>query len=229
MILWTIQTAEAVATLERTGVLIANAGEPNPLFAAAYRWLSRQMTHRIGPAAEGARPLWAWHAWGGKKRPRPDLRCREYLEAGTRGARIELEAADNRVLLSDFSLWHSVLNDNYCATSERDWNSFIALESRLTATDIRLRATHPLLRAKTEASWERIFDLNRFREGWIANRAQKQIQATFWELPLHAVRDIKWFTARRRARWFPDSPARSAAETGQLNGDGSLRTEAATA
>ena len=200
MILWTIQPAEAVATLERTGVLVANAGDPRPDFAAAYRWMSAQMTRRIGPGTQGGRPLWAWYAWGGRRNPRPDLRCREYLEEGTRGARLEFEADASQTLLSDFALWHRVLNDGYCATSERDWDSFIALESRLTASDIRLRATHPVLRSKIEASWDRIFELDRFSEGWIAKRAHKGIQATFWELPLHAVRDIKWFTARRWAR-----------------------------
>lgn len=51
MILWTVQTAEAVAVLHRTGLLVADADEPEAHFRPAYRWMARKMRYPLAHPA----------------------------------------------------------------------------------------------------------------------------------------------------------------------------------
>lgn len=194
--MWTIQSPEAVAALERGGILVADAGEPEPSFGPAYRWMESQMSHRIGPPVHGGRPIWAWRAWSAL-RPCPDLRSKGHLSSGSRAARIEFSVEPNAVLLSDFSLWHHVLNYWYLAASVRDEGAF---ESQVKAAGLDFFATQPLpdpiLHSRIEASWERIFDLDTFIGGISEKPASRSIQATLWSLPRTSVRNIRWFTAR---------------------------------
>ena len=196
MILWTIQSPEAVAVLERQGVLVADAGDIEPSFQRAYRWMEAQMLRRIGPSNHRGRSIWAWRAWT-DQRARPDLRSTGHLARGFRGARIEFGANPATVLLSDFSLWHYVLNYWYLAASLKDQHAF---ESEVKAAGLDYFATKPLpdpaLHSRIEASWNRIFDLDVFIKGITEKRGTRSIQATLWALPLNAVREITWFTAR---------------------------------
>lgn len=141
MILWTIQTPEAVANLQRTSVLLADSGDAESHFRTAFEWMAAQMRHRIGnPPRSSVRPLWAWHTWQGR-RARPDLRSSGHLPRGTRAARIEFAAEPSTVLLSDFSLWHYVLNYWYLPASSRDEKSFDAM---LKAAGLDFFKTKPL-------------------------------------------------------------------------------------
>jgi hypothetical protein len=196
MILWTIQTQAAVEALARRGELVADGGEPEPGFERAYGWMSARMTGRLGAAPPGARPIWAWHTWQ-SGRERPDLRSREHLPSGTRGARIELEIDPGRVLLSDFSLWHFALNYWYLPSSPADEESFEAL---LRAAGLDPYRTKPLpdpaFHARMEESWDRIFDLESVIEGVTDEPGQRCVQATLWRVPVCAVRGITRFVAR---------------------------------
>ena len=197
MILWTVQTPEAVAVLHRTGLLVADADEPEAHFRPAYRWMARKMRQQIGkPPVSSARPLWAWHRWQGR-RARPDLRSSGHLPQGGRGARIEFAAEPSTVLLSDFSLWHHVLNYWYLPASLKDEKAF---ETTLKEAGLDFFKTKPLpdpaFHRLIEASWERIFDLDLVVRRITDPRAERSVQAAFWVLPLEAVREITWFIAR---------------------------------
>ncbi len=109
---------------------------------------------------------------------------------------------DRRVLLSDFDLWHYVLNYWYLPASERDVNAF---EKKLAAVGLSFyKFTHsnPLphaqYRRKIERSWERIFDVTwADKRRVIANTPEKKsIQATLWEICLEDVVEVKEFAAR---------------------------------
>ena len=196
MILWTIQTQDAAEALVRRGELVADGGEPEPGFERAYKWMSARMTERLGAAPPDARPIWAWHTWQ-PGRERPDLRSRRHLPPGTRGARIELEIDPDRVLLSDFSLWHFALNYWYLPSSPADEESF---ETLLRAAGLDPYRTKPLpdpaFHGRIEASWERVFDLEAVIEGVTDEPGERCVQATLWRIPAHAVRGITWFVAR---------------------------------
>ena len=133
-------------------------------------------------------PIWAWYQWEGVNGRKPDLRSAGYLPRGERGVRVELEVDEDRVLLSDFDLWHYVLNYWYLPKSEKDGEdfekglahaglSFYGCNHKHTLGNIRYRH-------RIERSWERIFliDWSDRAHAIALPQEKKSIQATLWEL-----------------------------------------------
>jgi hypothetical protein len=124
---------------------------------------------RVVPApAEHAAPVWAWVQYNGEARPRPDLRRTAHLPRGTRGVRLELVLPASCVLLSDFDLWHYVLNDGPI----------------------------PVAGSARGKNWDKVFDLDYHDPDVTLARSKKSIQAVFWEAPVSAVRAVDFFIAR---------------------------------
>jgi len=199
MILWTIQTERAWSELQNRGILRTsreNMSEESWLLP--YKWMVEQMKIRIGfPPAEWCFPLWAWYQWEGKKRRKPDLRAGGHLGKGEKGVRIEFECSERAALLSDFDLWHYVLNYWYLAESEHEAEVF---EADLSAQGLSFFKQKPVPSAEYHLriveSWNRIFDLH-WSEPEIAEPfTRKSIQGTVWELPINQVRNYKHFTSR---------------------------------
>ena len=195
--LWTIQSIAAWKILQREQVLFADQRHSEDLFLDAYKWMTKQMERRIESESENTSlPLWAWYQWNGKRR-RPDLRRSAHLPKGQRGVRIEFEQSDKGVLLSDFDLWHYVLNYWYLPRTVADGEAF---EAELSEHDLSFFDTKPLpVRAyhqRIEDSWDRIFDLDWAEEEISNSFSRKSIQATFWKLNFDQIRDVQFFTAR---------------------------------
>jgi len=198
--LWTIQSLGAWSRLQKDGVLRADGRRVRRKYRRAYEWLARHMDERLGcRPSERALPLWAWYQWNGATCRKPDLRSCGHMPLGDGGVRIEFEISDRRVLLSDFDLWHYVLNYWYLPESQRDDEAF---ESELSRRGLSFYKNKPLRHAafhrKITESWARIFDLDWTDSGRsIAHpRARKSIQASFWELRRNQVRDVRIFRAR---------------------------------
>ncbi len=160
MRLWTIQTEAAWSELDKRGSLRCRRIDADRDMLPAYDWMASQMKLRIGGGIASL-PLWAWLQYDGEDRKRPDLRSSGHLPRGTRGYRVEIEMGDDEVLLSDYELWHYVLNYWYLGCSEFDANKF----------DLRHNSpvfswTHPpcskQLDRTIRRSWERIFDVDWF-------------------------------------------------------------------
>ena len=202
MTLWTIQSIAAWKILQREKVLFADQRYSLDLCLDAYRWLVKQMERRIGPRPENTSlPLWAWYQWGDVKRRKPDLRFSAHLPKGQRGVRIEFEQSDKGVLLSDFVLWHYVLNYSYLPRTIADDEAFDAeFDAELSKHNLSFFETkHLPVRAyhqRIEKSWEHIFDLDWFAEDITHPVDKKSIQATFWQLHFDQIRDVQFFTAR---------------------------------
>jgi hypothetical protein len=198
VILWTIQTLPAWKILESKSHLRASHARVDPYFLPAYRWMCDQMRLRLGPPSPSARlPLWAWYQWESNERARPDLRCSGHLPAGESGALIELQIDDSAVLLSDFELWHYVLNYHYLPVSERDSRRFDALLADLGyRTPSEVPVSNREIQRAVRESWARVFDLRWSRRNIASVSAQKSIQATFWHLRLDQVRRVTIFRAR---------------------------------
>lgn len=128
MILWTIQTENAWREFQSTGVLRGTRKRiMEQVWDSPYQWMIRQMEQRIAPPpTPGAYPVWAWMQWENTKRPKPDLRARGHLPKCESGIRIEFECPDSFALLSDFDLWHFVLNYWYLPESEVEGDEFEA-------------------------------------------------------------------------------------------------------
>ena len=127
MKLWTIQTIEVYEEIIKNGVYhcdpgksdllkpfdydLENGHQMNAQFFDAYSWMAFQMRKRIGEPPNGVIfPVWAWFQYD--KERKPDLR-RERWSNGCPGETlvcINIDIDDSRVLLSDFSAWHHVLN-----------------------------------------------------------------------------------------------------------------------
>jgi hypothetical protein len=178
---WTIQTPQVMSALSSGCPWRASQTSiPRP-WLPAYRWMSREMRDRLGASqSPGQMPIWLWCQWRGAARPRPDLRARGHLPAGTPGVRIELELDDASVLRSDFELWHYALNGWYLPRSLADERDFDA---------------HPD-RRRIAPSWRRIFDLDWRDRRYTAAMARKSIQGVVWELRPEDLRGAKAFTAR---------------------------------
>jgi hypothetical protein len=111
MILWTIQNLSAWKMLQSRGCLQAKRSCIQEQFYPAYRWMNSQMRQRLGkPSFADCFPLWAWLQWQGCSKKRPDLRFSGHISPGGTGVLIEFHEDASQVLLSDFELWHYVLN-----------------------------------------------------------------------------------------------------------------------
>lgn len=194
MQLWTIQTEAAVRKLERDGWLTSDRSLADADFLPAYDWLSDQMRRLIGPSPTGvSSPLWAWYQYESELTRRPDLRRKGHLPRGEIGYLIEFWVDDESVMLSDFDLWHFVLNYWYLPATVADGERFeAALTDRYSWSD---PAPHPLDQ-EIRDSWQRIFDLNWHDPDLTCSPDERQIQATLWQLTAETVVGMQKFVAR---------------------------------
>ena len=168
MLLWTIQHKAAYDILLETGRLIAN--EKHLLFEGQFRpsydWLVGQMKKRIGMSPDDVKyPVWAWYQWEGVRK-RLDMRTHRYGgEKGTPIVLLSIDIPDNMVLLSDFDMWHVVLNDGYLLLYDKD-------DIEDPSEDEKLK------------SWENVFYIDVVTDCWYV---PKSTQATFWELKKERV------------------------------------------
>lgn len=178
---WTVQAPDVMAVLRTGSVWRAGEARVEPSWIPAYRWMAGEMRDRLGaPAERSQMPIWVWCQWRGASRPRPDLRSPGHLPAGANGVRIEIELDEERVLRSDFGLWHYALNGWYLPQSLVDECEFDARPDR--------RRIRP--------SWRRMFDLEWCDRRYTTARADKSIQGVIWELRPQDVRRSTGFVAR---------------------------------
>ncbi len=173
MRLWTQQSPRAWETLQKSGLLHADGRLADHFFRPAYRWLAEQMRERLGPPPRGVRyPLWAFRTRSGSTTP-----PRKWTGSSKPEVAIVFDAPDDDVLLSDFDLWHCVLNRWYIPSSMRD-----------------LRDVDDA--AEIERSWVRIFAIGKRNPYGCANGGC--VQACLWELRLDQVRRAYPLTPRAR-------------------------------
>ena len=194
MILWTCQEEAVYNELLKTGVYRCDLNLSSMKDCREkYDWLVRQMKQRIGPPPEQVTyPVWAIYQQSDKHH-KPDLR-RERWECGCDGehfACIEIEIPDRDVLLSDFDAWCIILSDFLISDTEQEGCRLEAQYEALSPSEKR---------HMKEKNWERAFDLSPLNNGW--TRRGYEIQATFWELRLEQVRDVRFFRAAAKS----DSP-----------------------
>jgi hypothetical protein len=204
MLVWTILTRVAWEQMLRKGCLRASRRHAEKDMLPSYDWIAGQMERRLSVPRpyKTAVPIWVWVQWEGQARRRPDLRGGGHLPSGTPGIRLELEVQDDRVLLSDFDLWHYVLNYWYLPKTEAQGDAF---ERKLAHAGLSLVGCnhsnplpHAAFRRELEESWERIFDLSWTDPGYrITSPLKKRsIQGTLWELLATDVAAVTEFTAR---------------------------------
>ncbi len=182
--LWTIQVPEVWERFRRTGVLAADGRRTPYYYRDAYRWLRRQAAARLA-GYSGCAFVWAW------LRPKPDLRSSGHLPKGRRGVRIEFVVPADRMLCSDFSAWHCVLNQWYLAFSEAEDDAwFGSLPKKWT-----WKTLPDEKRREIEISWERIFDLGSLQASpWTG--PVTHVQAVLERVFLREVTGVDHFISR---------------------------------
>ena len=163
MRLWTLQPLEYFNACKDKGVIKADPDFMESLdegwgFKAPYEWMIRQLNKRI-PGYDGGYPVWCYPY-------KPDMRLSCWGRDGSKEVRIEFEVPDEKVLISDYQLWHIPLNNGYLGTSEQDDDAFDAEEiargcaSKHLVNSKWYETDDPYpndLRQKIFDSWERIF------------------------------------------------------------------------
>lgn len=187
MRLWTIQYPEAYKDLCEKGYLRVPDDRVDELWKKSYDWLVGEMIKKIGKPPSGVHyPLWAWHTLDGK-RNKPDLRMGGYAKRGERQVLIEFEIPDDKVVLTDFCLWHFVLNDFWIidAVDDNEW------EEKHKWFENHSQEEQKILKVK---SWQKVFDTHKAESKF--TQTGYDIQATFWELKREWVISTREFIAK---------------------------------
>jgi hypothetical protein len=197
MKLWTIQPLEFYNKLISDGEIHSSEKYAESDFNDAYKWIIKQMENRIGQRPnKNNYPIWAWYQYNNVKSKRPDLRTSGFLPKGTKGVRIEFEKPENKILLSDFNLWHFVLNYWHIADNERQEFEFDKLLQKSNIKFIDKEKYTPSLKKIVENSWKKIFDMNYEFEYVTEKFKEKKIQATFWNLKKTEIIKVDFFNAK---------------------------------
>lgn len=171
MRIYSFQTEDQYKNYLKNNIIIA---DPNKvMFPKSYKWLTSQLNLKIENPNNRLCPMWGWFQYGEKIEPT----TKEYdlLEKGTIGYKFTLEIPDNEVVLSDFDLWHFVLNNWPIFEDENKYDEDLELSTK-----------------EIEKTWNFIFDLN-FGD---QSSDEKYIQANFWEIKPEYVISIEKFKAR---------------------------------
>ena len=199
--LWTIQHPGAWADLQNIGVYRADPDHQDEDFRdISYPWMKEQFKKRV-PEARGLTLIWAW------KTPKPDLRShRWFYPKGMEMVRIEFEAPEDLILVSDYDMWHNVLNRFFVPLcreeEEHHWNGRDTLLDTLLDQGLSRRDAHERVRKhfseKTHESWERIFDLEAMSKlmedpYYGGSSSLPYHQVVFEELPLEWVKKVDHF------------------------------------
>ncbi|QDV48620.1 DUF3841 domain-containing protein [Gimesia fumaroli] len=183
MQLWTIQTEGWLQDLRSKKKKFASYSRVKHDFRPHYKWMAQQMADRIGTNPERC-PTFAWYKYF-ERHQRPDLRWSGHLPQGTPGVRVELEVNEAHVLLSQFELWHAVLNQNFLAENRRESDNHD-----------ELLESGKFTRKIMEDSWNRIFDL-KFGDwrSW-GKQSERAIQACIESVAVNQIRQVDHFIAR---------------------------------
>ncbi len=174
LLLHTIQTRAAFEELLTTEVLLPDSALADPFLSEAYGWMGRMMAAQLPTSGDAA--LWLW-----AKIRRVDLvaDCRRARGQVLLTCRIPRE----RVLLSHFDEWHSVLNSTLAIPKwpgepedefDKRWDQiYDGFHARLKAAGVvNTPISHwpAALVEEAEQSWGCIFDSTNFgtRDYWQA-------------------------------------------------------------
>lgn len=194
MILWTLQPFSWWTILKENGKITADLAkiesDPNAFYEDrynyAYGWLVEEMKQRLPVPRPypSAYPIWAWYQWDGVKRKAPDLRTVRHCEDVQQNVRIKFEIDDKLVLLSDYVSWHYILYDVLITRPDEESDEDDEdLDSELPS----------YTEEEKRKSWNQIFELD-----FSCPLEEAIIQATFWELKLEQVKEVKEFGKNKR-------------------------------
>ena len=203
--LTTVQPVAVWEHLRREKRLFVDPAHPDfygHKYPTAYGWLREQMGQRLY-AYQGHYPWWAWIGC----EPKCMMKGAWVYGSGEILVRMELVIARKRLLISEFSAWHSPLNESYLALScaeGKAWDQECLTRFGLDLA--RLADLPPDMQARVHLSWERCFDAPLLEESEFFT--QGLYQATFEELRLTDVTKMTRFRRRLKSEPTPSKVRR---------------------
>ena len=180
MRLWTIQPKSMYDVLRKDKVLhcdhtnsSCSINDTDPQvqksFKMGYDFIVSQMKARIGNPPDGVQyPIWLWHMDQPGINARPDLRKHNRYSPRPY-VMMELEIPSDQVLLSNFELYHMILNDSPIYDDYNSDEEYNAMDEWYESLPSESKAKYKL------ESWSKIFNIN---------FTQDITQATVWEIKL---------------------------------------------
>lgn len=199
MKLWTIQTIGFYEKLLEDKIIYGSKQYITfTEFLSGYHWLMNKMDSKIGKRPfPDCYPLWAWYQWKSAKKDKPDLRSSAHFPKGTKAVRIEIEKDDNKVLLSDFMLWHFPMSyHGYIGSCEKDSVAFEKMLEEKGLDRRKLNALPNNIRKEIIKSWDSVIDMEYEDTYFTYPKEHKSIQATFWSLSINEIIKVDEFIAR---------------------------------
>jgi hypothetical protein len=165
-------------------------------FCKSYEWLKEQMLKQnIFYKKNNQHLIWSYYQWYGKKKI-PDKRFSSVFEFYDEPfVMLELEVDDQRVCLSDYSAWHSVLNYWYL-DDEKNCEQFINLDERNNYYKNK-PLKNEVMHQKLQESWLNIFNMEKCRDIYSITEDEQVIQGTFFELFLQDIKKIHYFENKK--------------------------------
>ena len=195
MKVWHIVSRNGFERMQRNGLKRGHSDFIcDEFFRDAYGWMIEQMEQRLSSIRpESAYPVWVWYRYNGTAESKPDVND-PYGEPNQPLVLLELEVPENEVLLSDFELWHAVLNDFAIDLDDKNCRAVFGCSwESLAGTDLE----------RKRKSWEVIFDLNFNDEEWTSPPETRAIQGCIWELKWEYVKSYHHFLSAEE-NWDDD-------------------------
>lgn len=198
MLIYSFQVQSVWNQLRETGYAFPNSlvinptfDDPDQQFADAYAWLHRKMrSQNKDYLCDNRDMFWGWYQWCGKKY-RPDLRstsAKRFFDEPF--VLLTLDLPDDRVLLSNYDTWHSVLNKWYLGHDhEMDQMWLARKKGAISEQDFLSLATK---------SWDAVLNLPRSIDMFGIEPHQVSVQATFHDICIGDVRRVEHFVGGKR-------------------------------
>lgn len=167
---WTIQSLDQWNKAKDIGYLVGDKNYIIEDFEKYYLWMMKQMSKRLSDY-NGEYPIWLWPK-------RPDLRMSGYLPKGKPGVLLQIDLDEKNVLLSDFIVWHIVLNDGFISITDEEEELYDQGKSGMTK----------------EQSWERIFDFHLLKKAELID--MEELQGVTGKIDIKNIKSVKKFVSR---------------------------------
>lgn len=179
MILYTIQHVDAYKNALIEGYLTSN--EDYKVFPKEYNWMYDEYVKRCNIKERDSNKglVWCW-------KDKPDLRRRGYHDRGTDLVLLKLNIDNDKVLASDFNVWHFVLNDWSVALNEEEEEYYFNLKS---SNDVRYEE-------EKLKSWCIIFDIDLLKACDYLSGDTQEIQYVTGKVPISQVEVVRYFKAK---------------------------------
>lgn len=144
-------------------------------FLHSYDWMVKKMYQNGVNNSKTLYPFWGWAIFDYSKNL-DDVAIdswKAYSGYSTNKVIIKMDIPDNEVLLSDYNMWHCVLNNIYCnnMTTEQTYDD-------LNDAYDKLPPNYKYFEMVT--SWDNIFNITEFTNEFC--NVGRYVQATFWEI-----------------------------------------------